>query len=59
MNGVPLQEKHGAPMRLVVPGFYGTNSVKWLSEICVQDIRASGHFTTDLYNDIFVISYRK
>jgi len=56
MNGVPLQEEHGAPLRLVVPGFYGTNSVKWISEICVQDVRARGHFTTDLYNDISIIN---
>ena len=56
MNGVPLQEEHGAPLRLIVPGFYGTNSVKWISEICVQDVRASSHFTTDLYNDISIIN---
>jgi DMSO/TMAO reductase YedYZ molybdopterin-dependent catalytic subunit len=30
MNGSVLSAEHGFPARLVVPGFYGTNSVKWL-----------------------------
>ena len=33
MNGTPLLPQHGAPMRLVVPGWYGMASVKWLSRI--------------------------
>jgi DMSO/TMAO reductase YedYZ molybdopterin-dependent catalytic subunit len=33
MNGVPLPPQHGFPLRLVVPGWYGMTSVKWLSEI--------------------------
>lgn len=52
MNGRPLTARHGAPARLVVPGFYGTNSVKWLSEISVQRTRAQNYFTTALYNDV-------
>ncbi|HZN54624.1 MAG TPA: sulfite oxidase [Candidatus Polarisedimenticolaceae bacterium] len=30
MNGAPLAPEHGAPVRLVVPGWYGVASVKWL-----------------------------
>ena len=30
LNGAPLPAEHGFPLRLVVPGYYGTNSVKWL-----------------------------
>jgi DMSO/TMAO reductase YedYZ molybdopterin-dependent catalytic subunit len=33
MNGQPLQPQHGSPLRLVVPGWYGMASVKWLRSI--------------------------
>jgi DMSO/TMAO reductase YedYZ molybdopterin-dependent catalytic subunit len=33
MNGRPLEPQHGAPLRLLVPGWYGMTSVKWLSRI--------------------------
>ncbi len=33
MNGERLPEDHGAPLRLVVPGWYGMASVKWLHRI--------------------------
>jgi sulfane dehydrogenase subunit SoxC len=33
INGVPLPPQHGFPLRLVVPGWYGMTSVKWLSRI--------------------------
>jgi DMSO/TMAO reductase YedYZ molybdopterin-dependent catalytic subunit len=35
MNGRPLEPQHGFPLRLVVPGWYGMTSVKWLSSIDV------------------------
>ena len=54
VNGVPLDERHGAPVRLVVPGFYGTNSVKWLTELRLEASRAAGYFTTTLYNDAVI-----
>ncbi|MBS9715851.1 sulfite oxidase [Pseudohalocynthiibacter aestuariivivens] len=33
MNDAPLLPQHGAPLRIVVPGWYGMASVKWLTEI--------------------------
>jgi len=33
MNGTPLLPQHGYPLRLVVPGWYGMASVKWLRRI--------------------------
>jgi DMSO/TMAO reductase YedYZ molybdopterin-dependent catalytic subunit len=33
MNGQPLQPQHGFPVRLLVPGWYGMTSVKWLTRI--------------------------
>ncbi len=37
MNGRPLLPQHGYPLRLVVPGWYGMASVKWLREITLVD----------------------
>ena len=51
LNGAPLPAEHGFPVRLVVPGFYGTNSVKWLTRITIAETRATGPFTTRWYND--------
>ncbi|MGH6791000.1 MAG: molybdopterin-dependent oxidoreductase [Pseudolabrys sp.] len=51
INGEPLNAEHGFPLRLFIPGFYGTNSVKWLSRLHLADCRAEGPFTTRLYND--------
>jgi len=49
MNGEPLPIQHGYPLRLVVPGWYGVSSVKWLTEIIVIDRAFSGHFQTERY----------
>lgn len=44
MNGEPLNLYHGAPVRLLVPGWYGVANVKWLEQIHVQDRRFMGRF---------------
>jgi DMSO/TMAO reductase YedYZ molybdopterin-dependent catalytic subunit len=51
LNDKPLRAENGFPARLVVPGFYGTNSVKWLTRITLADRRADSPFTTRWYND--------
>lgn len=51
LNDAPLPAEHGFPLRLVVPGFYGTNSVKWLWRLQLAERRAEGLFTSRLYND--------
>ena len=51
LNGAPLGPEYGYPLRLVLPGFYGTNSVKWLHRLELADARAQGVFTTMFYND--------
>ena len=33
MNGVPLPDKHGFPLRLILPGRYGVKNPKWISKI--------------------------
>jgi len=35
MNGRPLTRDHGAPVRLVVPGWYGCACIKWVNEIAL------------------------
>jgi DMSO/TMAO reductase YedYZ molybdopterin-dependent catalytic subunit len=52
MNGMPLSKERGGPARLVVPGYFGTNSTKWLCRLSVQPKRASGPFTTIFYNEV-------
>src|SRR3954469_2370303 len=37
MNGQPLPSQHGFPLRLVVPGWYGMTSVKWVERVTVLD----------------------
>ena len=44
MNGEPLPLYHGAPLRLLVPGWYGVANVKWMNQIHVQDRRYMGRF---------------
>ncbi len=49
MNGQPLPAIHGAPLRLVVPGYIGARSVKWLGEIRVQATPSDNYFQQVAY----------
>ena len=44
MNGTALPQPHGAPVRLIAPGWYGIANVKWLNRIEVRDTRFMGRF---------------
>ena len=46
MNGQPLPESHGFPVRAIVPGWYGMASVKWLSRIVASATPFQGFFQT-------------
>jgi DMSO/TMAO reductase YedYZ molybdopterin-dependent catalytic subunit len=48
MNGQPLPPQHGAPLRLLVPGWYGMTSVKWLRRITAVSEPFDG-FQMDAY----------
>ena len=43
MNGAPLLPQHGFPLRLIVPGWYGMASVKWLARIEALDSPFQGY----------------
>ncbi|MGH1480214.1 MAG: sulfite oxidase [Geminicoccales bacterium] len=49
MNGAPLEPQHGFPLRLLVPGWYGMTSVKWLRHIEAIDRRFDGHYMDGTY----------
>jgi DMSO/TMAO reductase YedYZ molybdopterin-dependent catalytic subunit len=49
MNGEPLPLNHGYPLRLLVAGWYGMNSVKWLVGIHVLDHKFEGFYMTERY----------
>lgn len=49
LNGDALPETHGAPLRLIVPGWYGVAWVKWLTRIEVRDRRLMNRFTARDY----------
>ena len=49
MNGEPLTPEHGAPLRLVVPGYAGVRSPKWLHTITVQDVPSDNPIQADDY----------
>ena len=49
MNGAPLPAVHGAPLRLVVPGWIGARSVKWLARITLQDEPSDNYFQRVAY----------
>ena len=52
MNGEPLTDEHGFPARLFVPGYFGTNNVKWLAALTLADRRPEHLFTTRLYQRV-------
>jgi DMSO/TMAO reductase YedYZ molybdopterin-dependent catalytic subunit len=49
MNGDPLPTAHGFPVRALVSGWYGMDSVKWLTRIEVLDHPFAGYFQQERY----------
>lgn len=49
MNGMRLLPQHGAPLRLVVPGWYGMANVKWISRISAVDQPFAGYQQSEAY----------
>ncbi|MER6945981.1 sulfite oxidase [Nonomuraea sp. NPDC000554] len=49
MNGHPLPAAHGAPLRVIVPGWIGARSVKWLERITVRAEPSDNYFQAVAY----------
>src|SRR6202035_4147029 len=49
MNSEPLPRVHGGPVRVVVPGYIGARSVKWVSAITVQPRPSDNYFQAHDY----------
>jgi sulfite oxidase len=49
MNGAALPSIHGGPLRVVVPGYIGARSVKWLRRICVRERPSDNFFYARAY----------
>lgn len=49
MNDAPLAADHGFPVRMVVPGYIGARSVKWLGRIVVSDRPSPNHYLAGAY----------
>ena len=49
MNGERLTVEHGYPLRLIVPGWYGVASVKWLTGIHFTDKQFKGYYQSTKY----------
>lgn len=49
MNGHPLPDLHGAPARLIVPGWDGTSFVKWVVRLTAADRQTAGFFMNPGY----------
>ena len=53
LNGEPLTREQGAPLRLVVPGWYGVSNVKWLTHIRAQAERFLGKWQARWYRTLW------
>jgi DMSO/TMAO reductase YedYZ molybdopterin-dependent catalytic subunit len=58
MNGVPLPDRHGYPLRVIVPGYFGEKHVKWLTRIEVTDANAKGFYETQGWGPDFIAPTR-
>src|SRR5262249_41855042 len=50
MNGQPLEEKHGAPLRLAIPVKYGIKNIKRIGKISYQTARPRDFWGEDGYD---------
>ncbi|MBV8991524.1 MAG: sulfite oxidase [Solirubrobacterales bacterium] len=49
MNGQPLPDVHGGPVRVVVPGYIGARSVKWIERLTARTDPSENYFQSRSY----------
>ncbi len=54
MNGERLPDRHGYPVRLIMPGGYGELNVKWLQEVELVDEAVQGYYEKQGYRAEYV-----
>ncbi len=58
MNGQPLPDRHGYPLRAIVPGYFGEKHVKWLTRIELAGADAKGFYETQGWGPDFIVPTR-
>src|SRR2546421_1426477 len=58
MNGAPLPDRHGYPLRVIVPGYFGEKTVKWLTRVEVTDANAKGFYEAQGWGPDFIVPIR-
>src|SRR5256884_3520341 len=58
MNGVRLPHRHGYPVRVIVPGYFGEKHVKWLTRIELTDGKVKGFYETQGWGPDFITPTR-
>ncbi|WP_203142696.1 SorT family sulfite dehydrogenase catalytic subunit [Marinobacter mangrovi] len=49
LNGEPLPLTHGGPLRLVIPGYYGVNNVKYVKQVAFTDVQSTAKIQVSSY----------
>ncbi len=58
MNSEPLPDRHGAPARMIVPGYFGEKHVKWVTRIEVTGDDSKGFYEKQGWGPDFVVPIR-
>lgn len=54
MNNEPIPQRHGYPVRVIVPGLFGEKNVKWVTRIELVDMDAKGFYEQQGWGPNFV-----
>jgi DMSO/TMAO reductase YedYZ molybdopterin-dependent catalytic subunit len=49
MNGEPIPRVHGGPLRMIVPGYYGVNNVKFVKTVAFTEAESQANIMTSGY----------